>query len=245
MRNIKPLYYLYQAYKFLVYAPVITTSTMAVTLVLFASSFLFGEKYGASIGRFWGKLNSYAVPMPVKLEGEHNVKPGQSYIVTANHQSLLDITALYGWLPLDFRWVMKKELRSVPFLGYYCYVAGHVFIERKAPEAAIRSINEAKQKITGGVSILFFPEGTRSNDGQLMEFKKGAFKFAQDLGLPILPVTINGSKNALPNNTIDLFPAHCTVTIHKPIEVDEINNMTMDELISSTKKIIASNLASS
>ncbi|HOO70343.1 MAG TPA: lysophospholipid acyltransferase family protein [Spirochaetota bacterium] len=186
----------------------------------------------------WARLNSLVTPMSVEVIGEENVKNDQSYIIVANHQSQYDIFVVYGWFPGDFRWVMKKELRKAPVIGYFCEKAGHVYIDRSNTEAALQSINEAKSRISGGTSILFFPEGTRSPEAKLLPFKKGAFKFALDMGLPVLPVTIIGTKYILPNNTLALFPGKATMIIHKPIDIREYDEEHIGDLMERTRRVI-------
>jgi 1-acyl-sn-glycerol-3-phosphate acyltransferase len=119
---------------------------------------------------------------------------------------------------------------------------GHIFVDRKNTESAKKSINAAKEKIRGGTSIMFFAEGTRSNDGKLMEFKKGAFRFAIDMKLPILPVTIVGTKNVLPNRTRALFPGRAKMIIHKPVPIEGYSENNMDDLIKVARAAIQKGL---
>jgi len=137
---------------------------------------------------------------------------------------------------------MKKELEQVPILGLACKVLGHIYIDRSYSKSAIETINAAKGKIVNGTSVLFFPEGTRSDDGKMRQFKKGAFKMALDLGIPILPVTINGTQNILPKNSLDLMPGGATMTIHKPISVKGYHEENLNELMDKTRMIIRSSL---
>jgi 1-acyl-sn-glycerol-3-phosphate acyltransferase len=116
-----------------------------------------------------------------------------------------------------------------------CEKLGHIFIDRGDRHAAIRSINAAKKKITGGTSVLFFPEGTRSRSGRLGPFKKGAFKMALDLGLPILPVTIRGTRAILPPDTLDIFPGRAELIIHSPIETGGVGDASLDELMEEVR----------
>ena len=237
LRTNKLLYYSYQIYKYIFYYPFFGLST-TIFGSLGALFSIFNENFGAAIPKLWGKLNAWVIPMFVKIEGKENVKKKQSYVVVANHQSHFDIFIIYGWLPVKFRWVIKSQLRKAPVLGYTCYKMGHIFVDRSDPEAARKSIEEAKPKMHNGTSIMFFPEGTRSNDGQLLPLKQGAFKFALDLNLPILPVTIIGSKNVLPNQTTSLFPGKTKMIIHKEIDINNYDYSTMHELINKTKESI-------
>jgi 1-acyl-sn-glycerol-3-phosphate acyltransferase len=148
----------------------------------------------------------------------------------ANHQSQYDIVALYGWLGIDFRWVMKQELRKIPALGYASEKIGHIFIDRSNTKKAMESLENAKAKIKDGTSVIFFPEGTRSKTGELGKFKKGAFKMACDLGLPILPVTINGTREIIQTKSLLLYPGKALITIHAPIPTtDKTDSALMEE----------------
>jgi 1-acyl-sn-glycerol-3-phosphate acyltransferase len=197
---------------------------------------------GNSIARFrgmmWGKITAYITFVKIKLSGKHNINKNQSYIIVANHQSNFDILAFYGWLPIDFRWVMKKEIRKAPIIGIFCEKAGHIFVDRKNTNEAIKTLQEAANKICNGTSILFFPEGTRNGEEYLMPFKKGAFKMALDLKLPILPVTIKGSKNIMPPNKIQVFPGKIEIIIHEPIDTLKYNDA--DSLLDATRNTIQS-----
>ncbi len=241
MRDNKILYNLYQVYKYLVFFPLLGMFITLDFIVIFIFLFTASERSIQIAGVVWARFNSFITPMFVKVSGEENIDRNQSYVVVANHESQYDIFVIYGWLPVDFRWVMKMELRKVPILGYYCYKAGHIYIDRSNHQAAIETINAAKAKIKDGTSVVFFPEGTR-NTGQILDFKKGAFKFALDLGLPILPVTIIGTRKILPTNTIGLFPGNATMVIHKPIDIAGYSESNIGELMDRTKKVIQQGL---
>jgi 1-acyl-sn-glycerol-3-phosphate acyltransferase len=217
-------------------------STAALFGIIFIFLFMASERFVQLAGILWARFNSFVTPMFVKVIGEENIDRNQSYVVVANHQSQYDIFVMYGWLPIDFRWVMKIELRKVPILGYYCYKAGHIYIDRSNHNAAIESINKAKNKIREGTSVVFFPEGTRSDSGQVTEFKKGAFRFAIDMGLPLLPVTIAGTRDILPANSIGLFPGNATMVIHKPIDTARFNDGTIDQLMAGARQVIQKDL---
>lgn len=178
--------------------------------------------------------------MGVTVEGTQYFDHRRSYVVVANHQSQLDILVVYGWLDLDFRWVMKKELRKVPVLGICCEKVGHIYIDRSDASAAVATINKAKEKISDGTSIFFFPEGTRSRDGNLLPFKKGAFKMALDLQLPILPISIVGTHDIMPADTMRLRPGRSKLIIHPPIETSGWGDERHSELMQRTRDAISS-----
>ena len=160
----------------------------------------------------------------------------------SNHQSHFDILVLYGHWYRQFRWVMKQELRKVPGLGWGCYKCGHIFIDRSDRKKAIESLKSAKPLLEGGISVMFFPEGTRSRDGRMKKFKKGGFMIALDTGLPILSVSISGTGRILPGKTFKLLPGKITITIHPPIDVTQYGEERRDELMADTRKAIASGL---
>lgn len=234
---------LYQPYKFLIFVPFLAVSTtifgsLTVILLFFLKPKLVSQICGAT----WARLNSFMTPMRVRVRGRENVDEKQSYVIVSNHMSQYDIFVLYGWIGIDFKWVMKASLLKVPFLGPACNKLEHIFIDRSNTEAAVESINKAKSRIVNGTSVLFFPEGTRSKNGQMLPFKKGAFKFALDLQLPLLPVTIVGTNKVLPAGTINLLPGDAEMQIHKPIRVDGYSDANMEELIQEARKVIQSGL---
>lgn len=240
----KVLQILYQPYKWFVYLPFLLLSTLffgslAVILITISVS----EKFvSLTCGAVWSRLNSYMTPMFVKVTGRENIDKKQSYVIVSNHQSHFDVFVLYGWIGIDFKWVMKQELRNIPVFGLACEKVGFIFIDRSNKKAALASLNAAKEKIVDGTSVVFFPEGTRSTTGELIEFKKGAFRMALDLQLPILPLTIIGTKNILPNKTVNLLPGKTKMIIHKPIDSNKYSPETIDELISEVKAVIQSGL---
>ncbi len=240
----KVLYHLYQPYKWLVIMPVVGISTLLVgSLVVLLTPILGARRTSLFCGGAWARLNAFLTPMWVEVTGREHVDPEQSYVIVVNHRSTYDVYVLYGWLGIDFKWVMKHELRKVPGVGIGSAALGHVFVDRSNTEAAVRSINQAKARIRDGTSVLFFPEGTRSTDGRLLPFKKGAFRMALDLGLPILPVTIVGTGEIQPPDTIRLFPGRAKLLFHRPIEVSDTDLASLPRLVRQAREAIESGLA--
>jgi 1-acyl-sn-glycerol-3-phosphate acyltransferase len=156
---------------------------------------------------------------------------------------MYDILVIYGFLRLDLKWVMKQELRRVPFIGYGCEAAGHIFVERHNPMQARKAIADALEELGDGIGILFFPEGTRSRGDRMLPFKKGAFRTAIDQQLPLLPVTVTGTNEILPTRTLLLFPGKAKLTIHEPIETAGMTIDDVDTLMQETRRRIASALS--
>lgn len=239
----KLLFVLYQPYKWLVYIPFLVVSTLTFGAIAVILSTLVNQKIGSFIGgAVWSRLNGYMTPIFVKVLGKENIDKHQSYVIVPNHQSHFDVFVLYGWLGIDFKWVLKQELRKVPGLGIGCEKVGHIFIDRSNHEKAIASINAARKKIVNGTSVIFFPEGTRQTSGRLGEFKKGAFKFAIDMGLPLLPVTIINTNKILPPHTMNLLPGKATMIIHPKIDTAGYDDANIDELMEKTRASIQSGI---
>ena len=238
IRNLAWL--LYQPYKLLIFLPIIILSTNILGSLIVVCIALGLVSFARKLPVLWARINALATPAKVNVQGRSNIQPGQSYVVVANHQSHFDILAVYGWLGVDIRWVMKMELRKVPVLGLACERLGHVYIDRANSHRAQASINAAKDQLVNGTSIFFFPEGTRSLDGRLLPFKKGAFKLAKELNLPILPITITGSHDILPAKTTNLFPGSMNLQIHPAIHLDA--DSSEESLLLQAREVIQSGL---
>jgi len=234
---------LYFPYTWLVYIPLfgfLTAFWGAIGMAVAKFSTRLSEWAGVAWGRCCCLLNFTWVT----VRGREHVRPGQSYVILANHQSHFDIFTIYGHLNMPFRWVMKEELRKAPFIGWYTNLAGHVFVDRSNRERALASLEAAKARLVNGLSVLFFPEGTRSRDGRITPFKKGGFHMALDLGLPILPVSISGTWKVLPGKTLKLLPGNPTITIQPPIDTGNIDRERLDELVTETRAAICQGLTS-
>ena len=163
--------------------------------------------------------------------------------MVSNHQSEYDIFLVYGWLKLDLKWVLKAELRKLPGIGIGCEKAGHIYVERGNPEQTSKAMDDALEQVGDGVGILFFAEGTRSSDGKLRPFKKGAFRVATAQKLPILPITIVGTRDIQKPKSMLIFPGRVRMVIHPAIEVSGNGEAAdMVELMTQTRQVIASAL---
>ena len=241
--NNRILHILYQPYKWLFFLPFLAINTILFGVIAVLISSLINQRIGSySGGVIWSRLNASLTPIFVKVIGREKIEKGRSYVIISNHQSLYDIFIIYGWLGIDIKWVMKKELARIPGIGFGSRKVGHIFLDRSNSRVALESLNEAKRKLANGASVVIFPEGTRSITGQIGLFKKGAFKLALDLGLPILPITITGTKNILPTGTIDLMPGKVTMIVHEPIEIQQHNEESLKDLVDTARDIIAAPL---
>lgn len=231
---------MFQIYTWIVIIPVAWLITAIVALLTIIFSFLINSRWASKwIAPWWGKLIILITFSRVKVIGLRNVDKKQSYIVVCNHQSIYDMLTIYGYLPVEIKWVMKKELEKMPFVGASCKALGHIFVDRSNSDKARQSLIDAKDTITDGVSAFFFPEGTRNKNGELINFKKGAFRMAKELDLPILPVTISGTNKIMAANSLIICPHKIKLTIHEQISVEEVNNRSINNLAKESKKTIA------
>ncbi len=153
---------------------------------------------------YWAKMAMAINPLwRIKVQGAKKVERGKNYLIVANHQSLLDILLVLSSLPtsLHFKFLAKKELFPIPFFGWHMSLAGYIPIDRSSPESRKQIMEIVRQWLRKGVSVLFFPEGTRSLDGEIHLFKIGAFKLAREENVEILPIVIEGTRDALPKKS--------------------------------------------
>lgn len=152
--------------------------------------------------RYWGRILCRCAGVRVKVEGFAHIDPQRTYIFAGNHCSQYDIFSFQGYFPHDFRWIAKKELFRIPVFGQAMQRIGYIPIDRSHGRQAMKSLDEAARRIAAGNSVLIFPEGTRSADGRLHEFKTGAVLLAIKAGVPIVPLGFNGSYQVLPKGRL-------------------------------------------
>lgn len=168
--------------------------------------------------RNWGRDILWAAGVPVKLEGLENLATGEPQIVVANHQSWFDVFALAAHLPVRYRFVAKKELAEIPIYGKAWMACGHVSVDRGNREAAIQSLDQAWREVhEEKLTMVLFPEGTRSPDGKLKTFKKGAFVLAVQGQVPIVPIAVVGSRDVMPKGRFRISKGEITLRIGTPI----------------------------
>lgn len=212
--------YLYRIYQLLIALPLIALYTLITSLMVTIGCTLGnGHFWGYYPGKWWAQFIIRILLLPVKVEGRENLVKGQSYVFVANHQGAFDIFLIYGFLSRNFKWMMKRQLRQMPFVGKACESAHHIFVDKRGASKIRETYDRARQTLQGGMSLVVFPEGARSFTGHMGVFKRGAFMLADDIELPVVPLTINGSFDIMPR-TRDMkwvvwHPLR--LTIHKPI----------------------------
>jgi len=190
------------------------------------------------VARIWARSIIIFSRVPVRVNGLSNIEPDKSYIYMANHQSNFDIPVLLGYLPVQFRWLAKAELFKIWGFGRAMRGAGYVKIDRFNQESAFDSIHEAAQKMKNGVSIMIFPEGTRSIDGRIKSFKKGGFVMAVDSGVPIVPVIIRGTWPIMAKSSLRINHGEVEMEIAKPIDTTGYSKETKEELMDKVRTVI-------
>jgi 1-acyl-sn-glycerol-3-phosphate acyltransferase len=216
--------------------------TIPSCLLIVASS-LFDRKgrlaYG--IGRLWAWMILTIGRIRLKVQGLDRLDPGRQYIFVANHQSNLDIPVLAQTLSkFQLRWLAKKELLRVPLFGWALWASRHIIVDRSSRSKAMASLRKAKERIAEGISVVFFPEGTRSPDGQLLPFKRGGFVLALQTQTPIVPITINGSGAVLPKGDWRIRGGEIEVIISDPISLEKHHPGNLRSLLSQVRRTIES-----
>lgn len=183
--------------------------------------------------RVWCRLIARTAGARVHVHGAEKIMPGNSYVFLSSHQSYMDIPAMLGYLPAQLRIAAKKSLFRIPFMGWHLTRAGHIPIDRSSTINAVASMQRAADYLHDGICAFVFPEGTRSRDGVLQGFKKGGFKLAIQAGVPIIPVTIIGSRQVLPPDSIIFRPGPMHMYIDAPIPTIGLSEADLEPLMQS------------
>jgi 1-acyl-sn-glycerol-3-phosphate acyltransferase len=197
------------------------------------------SRFNSCVIRIWAKIILLVAGVKLKIEGPENIVPEESYIVVANHQSLMDIPVLASGLPVPIRFIAKKELFKIPVLGWGMKAAGMLEIDRANQKQSFDTLKKAEQVVRHHhLSILAFPEGTRSDDGKVHNFKKGPFILAINTGLSIIPVSVSGTRNLIPKGKIQINPGGVKIQIHAPVSVADLKLSDRNQLVSKIQKMI-------
>ncbi len=213
--------YVYYVYQYLIAWPTLLVLTIFTALFTIIFVPFRNAEFVHKEQQFWSRSFFWLMFLPVTIEGKEHIKKGQSYVFVANHQSMFDVWLIYGWLPVVFKWLMKAELRKVPFVGTACKAAGHIFVERRNAKAAVESLKNVEKQLSNGVCTVIFPEGTRSLNGEVGKFKRGAFQIAWDLGMPVIPLSLDGCYEVLPKGNPFVHRHAVSMHIGEPIDLKQ------------------------
>lgn len=225
------------------------SSIVIATLVLGVFAFVtypFDRrgKVGHHYARLWGKTALLANRVKVKIEGMEHLNGKGPYIFMSNHQGSYDIFALLGHLPFQFKWLAKKELFSIPFFGWTMAAVGYISIDRGGTRDTVGAMNEAARKIRDGMSVVIFPEGSRSPDGSIQVFKKGGFTLAIKSKVPIVPIAISGSRDIMPKDKLTATSGEIRIRVGHPIETESFSLKDRESLMRKVREVITKNFKS-
>ena len=244
---IRPMFmtFLYRIYQLCIALPVLLVCTMLTAIVTIIGSWLGNAHFwGYYPGKIWSVVMCRVLLIPVKVYGHENVDKKTSYVFVANHQGAFDIFLIYGFLGRNFKWMMKKSLRKIFLVGKACESARHIFVDKSGPKKIQETYEKAREILKEGTSLVVFPEGARSFTGHMGVFKKGAFQLADELQLPVVPVTIDGSFDILPRTSgFGFVHRHKLVLkIHKPIQPKEKSPENIRETMNEAYETIMQGL---
>ena len=225
-------------YQWIIVMPIMVVITIMTALITIICCFLGNHRvWGYYPGLIWSRLFCLISLVRIEVRGREKLDRSTSYVFVANHQGAYDIFLIYGYLGHKFKWMMKSSLRRIPFVGAACAAAGFIFVDRSGK--GLRETLAAAEKIlTGGMSLVVFPEGSRTPDGKIHRFKKGAYQIADDLSLPVVPLTIDGSYRVLSKNSKLIRPGKIVLTVHDPIFPQADGHYDMDALITDSYRVI-------
>ncbi|MDD5593126.1 MAG: lysophospholipid acyltransferase family protein [Candidatus Margulisbacteria bacterium] len=186
---------------------------------------------------YWSRFIAFFSGMKVETFGLQNIPPNKPLILVANHQGAADIPILLGYLPVYFRFAIKKELFKVPIFGWYLRQAGYFSIDREAVLSAYKTLEKIVEILKSGESVMVFPEGTRSRDGSLGKFKRGSLMAALKSGAPVIPIAISGSYNIMPRGTYLVNPSRVRLSVGQPIYIKD--EKEYDEKVEEVRETIA------
>ena len=239
------MHILYKVYQLCIALPLALLATFLASLATIIGCLLGnGNFWGYYPGKWWAWWICRILLLPIRVEGREHMEKGQSYVFVANHQGPMDIFLIYGFLGRNFKWMMKKSLRKIFMVGYACEKAGFIFVDKSGPKKIQQTIETALGTLQGGTSLVVFPEGSRSFTGHMGKFRKGAFQLADDLQLPVVPITIDGSFDVLTRmagfNFVNRHPMR--LVIHKPIYPQGKGATDIQQIMDESYQVIMSAL---
>jgi len=219
--------------------PAIAVYTIVLGTLSIASSLFERSGYFAHwCARTWSRLILATTGVRVQVGGLERLEPGRTYVFVANHQSIYDIPILFWSLPYQLRIIAKASLGNFPFLGWHLRRTGHMLVDRKRPEPS-RIFKWASRLTSNGLSLIVFPEGTRSRDGGVARFKGGSFHLALQAGLPVVPLSVVGSRHVMLKGRLATYPGEVRLVVHDPIDTRDLAGMDPKEFGERVRRVIA------
>lgn len=217
------------------------------TAMLFLPAFLScfidrSGKWPSFFQKLWVNILLRANGIRLRVGGLEYLSNKEAYILVSNHASILDIPAIISACPFPVRFLAKRSLIWFPIFGWFLYLAEHILIDRESASSALKSLKKAATILKKGISIIIFPEGTRTPDGQVQNFKRGAFLLAQHSKFPIVPISISGSFQMLPRHGWCFWPGTIYIYMDKPIPTQNLTPSEAKTLMDKVRELIIRNL---
>lgn len=216
--------------------------TFIAILISLGCALIGGQQSAHSFGILWGKSCLWLAGLKLRISGTENLPPQGPVIYASNHQSNFDIPILYAGLPIQFRWLAKQELFDIPLFGAAMKYSGYIPIDRSNRRKSMASFEQAARKIKNGTSVIIFPEGTRTPDGNVQPFKKGALLLAAKAGVPVVPVTIKGSFQVQSKDSLKIKSGPIELVISPPLQTENMKSRDIETLNQQIHDTIADNL---
>jgi 1-acyl-sn-glycerol-3-phosphate acyltransferase len=197
------------------------------------------RKLARKLARLWNRQVLAIGGVRVKVVGAEKLDRGERYVFVSNHQSALDIPVIYAGISERISFIAKKELFMIPFFGWGMWAVGHISIDRQNARKAHASIAKAVRRLNReNVSLILFPEGTRSKDGKVLEFKTASFTLALQAGVKLVPVAIRGAIDRLPPKSSRIVPGEVELAVGDPLTVEELRGMNKGEVCGRVREAI-------
>jgi 1-acyl-sn-glycerol-3-phosphate acyltransferase len=218
--------------------PAIGAYTIVLGTISIGSSLFEKRGYFAHwCARTWSRLILLTTGVRVAVEGLERLVPGRTYVFVSNHQSIYDIPVLFWSLPYQLRIIAKESLGRFPFLGWHLRRTGHMLVDRRNPDRAA-IFGWAGRLTVQGLSLIVFPEGTRSRDGRVGRFKGGSFYLALEAGLPIVPLSVIGTRHVMLKGRLAVYPGRVRLVVHEPIDTTGLAGTDAKEFGERVRQVI-------
>jgi 1-acyl-sn-glycerol-3-phosphate acyltransferase len=222
--------------------PAVTVYTIVLGTVSLASTIVDPSgRFAHRCARGWAWLILKTSGVTVRVTGLERLDRSRSYIFAANHQSIYDIPVVFASLPFDLRIIAKESLGRIPFMGWHLRRAGHLLVDRSNPGAGV--VKRMAKLVGARQSLIVFPEGTRSVDGVVGRFKGGSFVIALDSGVPVVPISISGSRYVMLKGRVTVFPGEVALTVHAPIETTGVGRDDVRAFADAVRATVAADAA--
>lgn len=223
--------------------PAITVYTVVLgTLSIGSSLFQSSGRFAHWCARSWARLILATTGVDVDVSGLERLDPNRAYVFVANHQSIYDIPIVFWSLPYQVRILAKASLGTFPFIGWHLRRTGHMLVDRKNPVRALHVFARASNVMKQGLCLIVFPEGTRSRDGRVAPFKGGSFLLALRTGLPVVPLSVVGSRHVMLKGRLATYPGRVKLIVHEPIDTTtlaDVDPRTARDFAARVREVIA------